>query len=196
MKIVLYFGSFNPIHLGHLIIANYVLEFINHIHSVWFVVSPKNPLKKDICLDYEHRIKMVRQAIDNYKNMMVLDIESRLIKPYYTIHTLNHIEKQYPMNQFFLLLGKDSFSSFTKWKNYQTILNKYDILVYPRIGKKMKSDQPILKQKKVIFLNEAPVIEISSSFIRNSIQNGKNIKSFLHEKVWIYIMKHNFYITT
>ncbi|AGW86082.1 nicotinate-nucleotide adenylyltransferase [Blattabacterium sp. (Nauphoeta cinerea)] len=132
---------------------------------------------------------MVKRAIFDYKKMNLLDIEYGHF-PSYTIHTLDNIEKKYPINKFSILLGKDSFSSLRKWKNYKIILNKYEILVYPRVGS--FSD---LKYKKdnIIFL-KAPIIEISSSFIRKSIQEGKNIKSMLSIKVWDYIKKYKFYM--
>ncbi|WP_185869361.1 nicotinate (nicotinamide) nucleotide adenylyltransferase [Blattabacterium cuenoti] len=189
MKIVLYFGSFNPIHLGHIIIANYITEFIKDVDHVWFIVSPQNPFKKKCdLLDYENRIKMVRIAIYGYEKMNILDIESGY-SPSYTIYTLCNIEKKFPNNKFSILLGKDSFSSLKKWKNYNLILNRYDILVYPRIG---FFYNPIFKQGKIIFL-KAPIIDISSSSIRNSIKKGKNIKPLLHTEVWNYINKYKFY---
>ncbi len=134
---------------------------------------------------------MVRRAVYDYEKMSVLDIESGYF-PSYTIHTLYKIEKKYPIYQFSIILGKDSFSSLRKWKNYKFILNKYDILVYPRIG---SFSHPIFKQKQdnIIFL-KAPIIEISSSFIRKSIQEGKNMKPMLHAEVWNYLNKYKFYI--
>ncbi len=133
---------------------------------------------------------MVRRAVSNYEKMSVLDIESGYF-PSYTIHTLSKIEQKYPRNQFFLLLGKDSFYFFRKWKNYKIILNKYNILVYPRIG---YCFHPVFKYYKNIVFLKAPIIEISSSFIRKSIQEGKNMKPMLHAKVWDYMEKYNFYI--
>ncbi len=134
---------------------------------------------------------MVKRAVYDYEKMSVLDIEYGYF-PSYTIHTLYNIEKKYPRNQFSILLGKDSFYSLIKWKNYKIILNKYDILVYPRIGSFSDS---VFKYKKdnIIFL-KAPIIEISSSFIRKSIQEGKNMKSMLHAEVWGYMKKYKFYI--
>jgi|GEM_PF-3832951 Nicotinic acid mononucleotide adenylyltransferase len=134
---------------------------------------------------------MVRKAVNDYENMSVLDIEYGYF-PSYTIHTLYEIEKKYPKNKFFILLGKDSFFSLRKWKNYKIILSKYNILVYPRIGNFSHS---VCKQKKdnIIFL-KAPIIEISSSFIRKCIQEGKNMKALLHARVWDYIKKYKFYM--
>ncbi len=133
---------------------------------------------------------MVRRAVSNYEKMSVLDIESGYF-PSYTIHTLSKIEKKYPRNKFFLILGKDSFYFFRKWKNYKIILNKYNILVYPRIG---YFSHPVFKYYKNIIFLKAPIIEISSSFIRKSIQEGKNMKPLLHTEVWYYMEKYNFYI--
>ncbi len=153
-------------------------------------LSTKSIKKKNL-LDYEHRIQMVKRAVDDYEKMSVLDIESGNF-PSYTIHTLDNIEKKYPRNKFFLLLGKDSFCSLKKWKNYKIILNKYDILVYPRIG---FFSHTVLKHKKdnIIFL-KAPIIEISSSFIRKSIREGKNMKPLLHAEVWNYMNQYKFYM--
>lgn len=145
-------------------------------------------IKKKNLLDYEHRMRMVQMAIFGYEKMSVLDIEYGY-SPSYTIHTLSNIEKKYPKNQFFLILGQDSFSSLRKWKNYKIILNKYDILVYPRLG--YFSDS-VFKRKNIIFL-KAPIIELSSSFIRDSIQKGKNMKPMLHPEVWNYMIKYKFY---
>ncbi|WP_185877138.1 nicotinate (nicotinamide) nucleotide adenylyltransferase [Blattabacterium cuenoti] len=188
MNIILYFGSFNPIHLGHIIIANYIVEYIENINSVWFIVSPQNPLKKNL-LDYNIRENMVKISISDFKKMNISDIESGFY-PSYTIETLNRIRKMYPIIKFSILLGEDVFSSLRKWKNYQVILNEYDIFVYPRIG---NFPIPVFKQKKKIYLKNAPIIGISSSFIRNSIKKGKNVKPFLHSKVWNYINKYNIY---
>ncbi|WP_185864798.1 nicotinate (nicotinamide) nucleotide adenylyltransferase [Blattabacterium cuenoti] len=189
MKIILYFGSFNPIHLGHIIIANYIVEFLENIKYVWFVVSPQNPFKKCL-LDYEIREKFVRIAVSNFRKMNVLDIESGFY-PSYTIHTLNRIKEKYPTIKFSLLFGKDVIDSIKKWKNYKIILNEYDIFVYPRIG---KFSIPVFKiNKKITYLKNAPIIEISSSFIRGSIKLGKNVQSMLNPEVWNYINKHNIY---
>ncbi|WP_185850748.1 nicotinate (nicotinamide) nucleotide adenylyltransferase [Blattabacterium cuenoti] len=191
MKIGLYFGSFNPIHLGHLILANYIVEYLD-IDHIWFVVSPKNPLKKKGgLLDYVHRMNMVRLAIHNYKKMSVSDIESGH-SPSYTFHTLNVIRKKYPEDKFTILIGKDTLYSMYKWKNYNNILNKYNIFVYPRIMKHYLFHYNNFKQKNIYFL-KAPIIEISSSFIRHSIRIGKNMKSMLQTKVWKYMEEHNFY---
>ncbi len=131
---------------------------------------------------------MVQIAIYDYEKMSVLDIENGHL-PSYTIHTLYDIERKYPQYKFFLILGQDTFSSFKKWKDYKVILNKYDILVYPRLG---HFSNPFFKRKNIIFL-KAPIIEISSSFIRNSIKKGKNMKTMLHADVWNYMIKYKFY---
>ncbi|WP_185873043.1 nicotinate (nicotinamide) nucleotide adenylyltransferase [Blattabacterium cuenoti] len=186
---VLYFGSFNPIHIGHVIIANYVLEFLENIKYIWFIVSPKNPLKNNI-IDYNIREIMVKMAIKNFEKMYVLDIESRFY-PSYTINTINIIKMKYPTKKFYFLIGKDILCSLKKWKNYKLILSENEIIVYPRLG---KFNIPIYHNvKKIIFLKNAPIIDISSSFIRNSIKKGKNIRSLLDNKVWNYITKNNIY---
>ncbi len=137
---------------------------------------------------------MVKMAIYGYDKMRVLDIEYGYY-PSYTIHTLHNIEKKYPNNRFSILLGKDSFFSLKKWKDYKIILNKYDILVYPRIGFFFKNVPFLQHHKKDIIFLEAPIIEISSSLIRNAILEGKNMKPMLHPEVWNYMEKYNFYRT-
>lgn len=193
MKIILYFGSFDPIHLGHIIIANYVAEFVNNVDSIWFIVSHQNPLKKKNIADYESRVNMVRMAISGFNKMNLLNIESKCI-PSYTINTLNKIEEKYPSSKFSLLFGKDVFFSLGKWKKYKIILNKYEIFVYPRTGKYYEIDNNIISfpKKNIIFLN-GPIIEISSSFIRLSMKMGKDIRSFVNPKVWNFIKKNNIY---
>ncbi|WP_238784726.1 nicotinate-nicotinamide nucleotide adenylyltransferase [Blattabacterium cuenoti] len=139
-------------------------------------------------MNYEHRIKMVEIAVSDYENIRVLDIEHGNY-PSYTIHTLNNIETKYPGYKFFIILGVDTYSSIKKWKDYKIIIRKYDMIVYPRIG---CFDHPIFNIEKIAFL-KAPIIEISSSFIRNNIQKGKNMKYLLHIKVWNYMNKYNLY---
>ncbi len=151
-------------------------------------------IKKKILVDYEHRMNMVNLSIFTNKKMVVMDIEYGNT-PSYTIDTLIHVKKKYPYDKykFFILLGKDSFFSFSKWKNYKIILNQYDILVYPRSGIYKTTSYEYENKENIVFLQNAPIIEISSSFIRNSIRINKNIKSFLNEKVWIYIHKNKLY---
>lgn len=188
-KIGLFFGSFNPIHTGHLIIANYMLEF-TALNEIWFVVSPQNPLKKRASLlaDY-HRLEMVNIAIENNAQMKSCDIEFKLSKPSYTIDTLTFLKEKYPLKDFVLIMGADSLQSLRKWKNFRQLLEFYEIYVYPRPG---SDGGEFITHKKVTKV-DSPMIEISSSFIRKAIREKKNIDYFLPEKVYEYIKEMHFY---
>jgi len=187
-KIGLYFGSFNPIHIGHLAIANYMLEFTD-LERIWFVVSPHNPLKeKKSLLADSHRLEMVHLALyDDYK-MRPTDIEFRLEQPSYTIDTLAFISEKYPNHEFVVLMGGDSMENLHKWKNYQILLDQYKIYVYARPQAKYHKNQ---HQNIQVF--HAPQMDISASFIRKSIKEGKSMKYFLPPKVWDYVESMHFY---
>jgi nicotinate-nucleotide adenylyltransferase len=191
MKIGLYFGTFNPIHIGHLIIANHFAEFTD-LDEVWLVVTPHNPFKKKNSLlnDY-HRLEMVHLATEDYPKLKPSDIEFKLQQPNYTIDTLAYLEEKYPMHQFALIMGEDNLNTFHKWKNYEVILERYGIYVYPRVSENKKENQ--LQNHPQINFVDAPVIEISSTFIRESIKNKKNTRALLPEKVWNFIDKNGFY---
>ena len=195
-KIGLYFGSFNPVHIGHLAIANYMIEFSPGIDHIWFVISPQNPLKKkSTLLANHHRLYLAELAIGNDPELEVSDIEFNLPRPSYTIDTLTYLEERYPSNRFALIMGADNLSTISKWKNHDLLLEKYEIYVYPRPGyptDKIVAEENILKNA-VIHYVDAPLIEISSSFIRTSIKKGKNIRYFLPPKVYEYIMEMHFY---
>lgn len=188
-KTGLYFGSFNPIHIGHLAIANYILEF-SELESIWFIVSPHNPLKdKRSLLPNNHRLQLVNLAIgDNYK-MKASNIEFNLPQPSYTIHTLAVLKEKYPEREFSIIMGADNINTFHKWKNPELIASETKIIVYPRPGIDPK---PKVSIPDIQYVN-APLIEISSSFIRESIKNGHDIRYFLPEKVWSYICEMHFY---
>ncbi len=189
MKTGLFFGSFNPIHVGHMVLANYMLEFAG-LKEVWFVVSPHNPLKeKASLLSQTHRLQMVRMAVEDHPKMKASNIEFKLPQPSYTINTLTHLQEKYPKKEFALILGMDNLQTFDKWKNYEQILKNYSLIVYPRLnntGDKFK-DHPSVN------ITEAPVIEISSSFIRSAIADKKKVDCFLPEKVAEYIREMHFY---
>lgn len=188
-KIGLFFGSFNPIHVGHLIVAQYMQQFTN-LTEVWFVVSPHNPLKeKSSLLDDNQRLQMVNIAIDDNYTLKASNIEFSLPQPSYTVNTLVHLQEKYPNNEFALILGEDNLENFTKWKNYESILENHSLYVYPRTG----YDGGKLKTHKNVVITEAPEVQISSTFIRNAIKNKKDIRYFLHPKVWAYIDEMNFY---
>ncbi len=194
MKIGLYFGSFNPVHIGHLAIANYMVEFTD-IDQIWFVISPQNPLKKrDTLLADYHRLELVEKAIHDEPRFQASDIEFKLPKPSYTIDTLTYLSEKYPNHQFVLIMGEDNLFTLPKWKNYRELLNRYPVYAYPREGKPSLSQevQKLLKDA-FITLVSAPRIEISSSFIRQSIKKKKEIRHFLPPKVWEYIGEMNFY---
>lgn len=189
MNIGLFFGSFNPIHIGHLAIANYMVEF-SAIDQVWFVVSPHNPLKKkESLLDDYQRLDMVFEAIKNDDRFRVSDIEFSMPKPSYTIDTLTYLKEKFPEHNFQLILGSDNLYSFHKWKNPEQIIKNYKRLIYPRPG---FNSEEINKHENIEVIN-APLMEISSSFIRKSIHEGKNIRHFLPDAVYQIIDRMNFY---
>ena len=190
-KIGLYFGTFNPIHVGHLIIANHLVEY-SDLEEIWMVVTPHNPFKKKkTLLDNHHRFELVYRATENYSKIKPSDIEFNLPQPNYTITTLASLSEKYPEKEFSLIMGEDNLKSFHKWKNYEAILEDYTIYVYPRIADGTMENQ-FLNHPKIIKIN-APIMEISSTMIRNGIKNKKNIKPLLPESVWSYIDEMNFY---
>ncbi len=190
-RIGLYFGTFNPVHVGHLAIANHMAEF-SDLDEIWMVVTPHNPFKKkSSLLDNHHRYEMVYRATESYLKLKPSDVEFKLPQPNYTVHTLAHLQEKYPDDQFNLIMGEDNLKSFHKWKNYEVILENHDLYVYPRIAKgnieTQFSDHP--KIHKV----DAPIMEISSTFIRENIAKDKNIRPLLTKEVWEYIDDMNFY---
>ncbi|OAD90448.1 nicotinic acid mononucleotide adenylyltransferase [Aequorivita soesokkakensis] len=190
-KIGLYFGTFNPIHVGHLIIANHMVEF-SDLDEVWFVVTPHNPhKKKKTLLEDHHRLAMVRIAVEEYPNLKTSNVEFDLPQPNYTVNTLAYLEEKYPKKNFCLIMGEDNLKSFPKWKNYEVILERYSIYIYPRISEGIVETQfdNHEKIKKV----DAPIIELSSTFIRKGIKSGKNIRPMLSAEVWKYLDEMNFY---
>lgn len=191
MKIGLYFGTFNPIHIGHLIIANHLLENSN-LDEVWMVVTPHNPHKRKASLleDY-HRLHMIHLATETYDKIKPSDIEFKLPQPNYTINTLVHLQEKFPKNDFCLIMGEDNLKSLDKWKNYEMILKDYTIYVYPRISE-FEIPEEFVNHPKIHKV-DAPIIELSSTFIRNSIKEGKNIRPMLSDKVWEYIDHNLFY---
>ena len=191
IKIGLYFGTFNPIHSGHLIIANHMVEH-SDLDEIWLVVTPHNPFKnKSSLLDNHHRFEMVYKATENYSKIKPSDVEFKLPQPNYTIYTLAHLTDLYPDKEFSLIMGEDNLKSFQKWKNFETILEHHQIYVYPRISDG-NPDIPLVNHKKINKI-EAPVVQISSTMIRNGIKSGKNIQPLLSKEVWEYIDEMNFY---
>lgn len=189
MQTGLFFGSFNPIHIGHLAIAEYIVEFTS-LKQIWFVVSPHNPLKpKESLLADHHRLELVHLAVDDDNRFRVSDIEFRMPRPSYTIDTLSYLHDKYPDNQFSLILGADNLESFHKWKNADLIIQNYHRFVYPRHGTSLEN----FKSHENITFVEAPKIEISSSFIRQTIAEGKSARYFMPGKVFEYVDRMNFY---
>ncbi|MCB9201710.1 MAG: nicotinate-nucleotide adenylyltransferase [Flavobacteriales bacterium] len=191
MKVGLFFGSFNPIHIGHLVIANHIVEN-SDLDELWFVVTPHNPHKKKTTLldDYQ-RLEMVRLAIDSYPKFRASDIEFNLPKPSYTIDTLTYLKEKYQDKQFILLIGEDNLYSLKKWKNSEVLIRDHSFLVYPRIvDNEKKTVDSDINYKKI----DAPIIEISSTQIRKMIKQGKNIRPLLPFQVYNYIDKSGFYL--
>lgn len=191
MKIGLYFGSFNPVHIGHLVIANHMVEH-SDLEEVWFVVTPHNPFKKkSSLLDNYQRLELVYRATKDYDKLKPSDIEFNLPQPSYTVNTLIHLQEKYPKHDFSLIMGEDNLKSLHKWKNYEVILENHDIYVYPRISENTVETQFTGHEK--IHVIEAPIMELSSTFIRKCIKTGKNVKPMLPEHVWEYLDEMNFY---
>ena len=188
-KIGLYFGTFNPIHIGHLVIANHMVNYTD-LDEVWFVVSPLNPFKKKkTLLDNHARLELVYRAIKGYDKLRVSDIEFGLSQPSYTINTLVYITEKYPNKDFALIMGGDNLNSFHKWKNHELILQNHELYVYPRLT----STKSSLDNHEKINLVGAPIMQISSSFIRNAIKEKIDVRAMLPENVWEYIDEMNFY---
>ena len=191
-NIGLYFGTFNPIHVGHLIIANHMVEF-SDLDEVWFIITPQSPFKqKKTLLSDHHRYQMVAEATLDYPKLKPSKIEFGLPQPNYTINTLVHLEEKYPAAYHFsLIMGEDNLKGFHKWKNYEVILENYNLYVYPR-----NSDGKVAHQFKnhpKIHTVTAPLMEISSTFIRKQHAAGKNIRPMLPDAVWNYMDDMNFY---
>lgn len=191
-RVGLYFGTFNPIHIGHLAIANHIVEF-SGLDEVWFVITPQSPFKtKQSLLDDHHRYQMVDEALQDYPKLKPSKIEFNLPQPNYTINTLVHLDEEYGTgHQFSLIMGEDNLKSFHKWKNYETILENYSIHVYPRISEGKINHQ--FQEHPKIHRVDAPIMEISSTFIRNKHKEGKNVRPLLPDAVWKYMDEMNFY---
>ncbi|HTB32227.1 MAG TPA: nicotinate (nicotinamide) nucleotide adenylyltransferase [Bacteroidia bacterium] len=190
-KVGLFFGSFNPIHIGHLVIAEYMVEF-TPLEQIWFVVSPQNPLKKkESLLSENNRIHMVRIAIEDDSRFKASNIEFSLPRPSYTIDTLVHLTEKYPKVDFSLIIGHDNLSTLPKWKNYEALLRNYKLYVYPRISS--AQEKSILETHPSVIITNAPIVELSSTFIRKAIAEGKTIKHMVPPKVGEYIDEMNYY---
>ncbi len=190
-KIGLFFGSFNPIHIGHIILANHFVENTD-LNEVWFVVTPHNPhKKKQSLLSDFHRLSMVRLAVENYPKLKASNIEFDLPQPNYTINTLTFLKEKHPDFDFAVLMGQDNLASFHKWKNFEAILEYYKIYVYPRLTQKTVQER-FLTHPNIHFV-KAPIIEISATQIREAIKEKKNVRPLLPCEVYDYLDEMNFY---
>jgi nicotinate-nucleotide adenylyltransferase len=190
MKVGLYFGSFNPIHVGHVALSNYLLTEAQ-LDELWFVVTPHNPLKnKDLLIDDDLRLQMVNLAIADFPKLKACDVEFSLHKPSYTINTLQFLSKTYPENNFTLIIGADNLSIFPQWKEYQQILTHYKVLVYPRKGFDLPSNPEL---SAIEYVANAPQFDVSSTFIRENIQQGKEVSQFVAPAVELFIKQHKLY---
>lgn len=196
----LYFGTFNPIHVGHLIIANHLADH-TPMDEVWLVITPQNPFKeKSSLLADFHRLNLAKVALEDNPKVRVSDIEFKLPRPSYTVHTLAHLKEAYPDIQFSLVMGEDNLRSLHKWKNYETILNNHEIYVYPRVlteqekaELKTHRTQTHLANHPKIHRVDAPVMKLSSSFIRKSIMAGHDVRYLLTDPVYRYVKEMHFY---
>jgi len=190
-KTGLFFGSFNPIHIGHLIIANHIVEH-DDLDEVWFVITPHNPHKqKKTLLNDTQRLMMVRLAVEDYPKLKASNIEFDLPQPNYTVNTLTVLQEKYPDRKFILLMGQDNLASFHKWKNFDAILKYYQIYVYPRLTEKQIKPE-FLSHPSIKFI-KAPIMELSATQIRQDLKDGKNVRPLLPPEVYQYIDEMNFY---
>ncbi len=188
MKIGLYFGSFNPIHTGHLIIANHIANNTD-LDQIWFVISPQNPLKQsNSLLNEQHRKHLIDLSIEGEKKLKSSNVEFKLPKPSYTIDTLIYLEEKYPQNSFTIIMGGDSFSNIVRWKNYKVLLKNYQILIYERPGFKLKE----FNEANIILL-KTPLLEISSTHIREMLKKKKSIRYLVPDIVQKEIEIHGYY---
>ena len=188
-KVGIYSGSFNPIHHGHVMLASYLVEF-SDLDELWFVVSPQNPLKqKDELLDDNERLKMVQLAVGDDPRFHVSDIEMHLPTPSYTINTLTALSDQYPDCQFVFICGMDSLQNLHRWREYQKILDNYALLVFPREG----YDGGDLANHPSVTIQKTPIVELSSTFIRQCVKEGRDVRHFMPERAFLYMKKQGFY---
>jgi len=189
MKIGLFFGSFNPVHNGHLMLANYMVQTTD-LNKVWFVVSPHNPLKdKKTLLGEYDRLNLINLAIENNPKLKASDIEFKLPQPSYTIDTLSYLKDKFPKHEFTLIMGSDNLATLHKWKNYRQLIEQYPIIVYQR---RRFTKNPFPEVKTIQHI-DFPFIDISSTFIREQIKKGISVRYFMPDMVWQYIEEMKFY---
>jgi nicotinate-nucleotide adenylyltransferase len=188
MKVGLYFGSFNPIHTGHLIIASHIANHTD-VQQVWLVVSPQNPLKPSSVLLNEHdRLHLTQLAIENNEQLKVSDVEFKLPKPSYTINTLTYLEEKYPKHEFVVIMGSDSFTNLPKWKSFEILIKRYRFIVYNRPGFKVNETYGAR-----VTVADAPMLDISSTYLRKQIQLGKPVTYLLPRNVETEIERCGYY---
>lgn len=200
MKVGLYFGTFNPVHVGHLIIANFMADYTD-LDKVWLVVTPQNPLKeKNTLLADHHRLALVKVAIEDNPHLVASDIEFKLPKPSYTTNTLAYLKEKYPDHEFSLIMGEDNLRTFHKWKNHEYILQNHTLYVYPRVLteseiRELSEHQPDNRfaNHPQVIMCDAPVMKVSSSFIRKAIKEKKDVRYLLTDPVHKYIEEMHFY---
>lgn len=190
MKIGLFFGTFNPVHVGHMVIANYMVEFTD-LEEIWMVVTPQNPFKQkqSMLKDYD-RLHLVNLAIGENPTIKSSNIEFGLPQPNYTINTLVYLQEKYPIHEFALIMGADNLNHFHKWRNHQEIIAQHDLYVYPRVD---SNDGGTFKEHEKVNFVDAPIISISSSFIRKAVENQKDVRHYMPEEVAKYVDEMNFY---
>lgn len=189
-RVGLYFGTFDPIHVGHLIIANHFAH-TDQIDQVWMVVSPLNPFKeKGRVLADHHRLAMVKEAIEDNLLLKASDVEFKMPQPSYTVDTVTYLEEKYPEHEFSLLMGEDNLASFHKWKNHEILAEKCQLMVFPRTGE--AKDYPYRHHPKVTLI-DMPMMQISSSAIRKAVKTGGDIRYLVTEPVRKYIAEMHFY---
>ncbi|NLO72399.1 MAG: nicotinate-nucleotide adenylyltransferase [Porphyromonadaceae bacterium] len=190
-SIGLFFGSFNPIHLGHIALAGYIFEF-SGVDEIWFIVSPRNPLKEQKeLIDEQLRLRMIELAIEEKEYLKASDIEFDMPKPSYTINTLQALSENNEEDNFILIIGSDNMVIFDQWKDYQKILENYSILVYPRKGFDYEPFEEIYPDMHI--MEEAPFFEISSTEIREMIKNKQDAAKWLHPEVYRFILENELY---
>lgn len=191
-KIGLFFGSFNPVHIGHLILANYILEN-SDMEELWFVVSPQNPFKdKKTLLSDHNRLDMVQAAVKNYPKMRASNVEFSLPKPSYTIDTLTYLHEKYPDVSFALIMGEDNLKGLKKWKNSETLVNNHQIIIYPRVLNADEKRTETFEHENISKI-DAPIIELSATKIREMLKEGKNVRPMLPPEVFDYLDGSSFY---
>jgi nicotinate-nucleotide adenylyltransferase len=191
MKIGILGGSFNPIHIGHAILANYITQYTD-IEQLWLMVSPQNPLKSEISDRYDvHRLAMAELVASKCENVITSGFEFTLPKPSYTISTLEALTKKFPQHEFVLIIGADNWQYFNKWKDSDLILKNHDIYVYPRKGYEINIPDDL---KDKVYSLDSPIVEVSSTFIREQLKDNRNMNFYLPQDVYKYILKNRLYL--